>query len=120
MLDQLEVQQQQPRPGDSLGDKALRWSWLLFLLSWPWHLIGGGIAIWLTSLEGGDFTEGTGVPRYVYLLLYARMITPLVASFVVGLLGTVKWRRPAAIVPALLSAAMVAVVTVFGAEEFFG
>jgi hypothetical protein len=104
----------------SVGDRALHWSWYLFLLSYPWHLVGGGIAIWVTSLAGGDFTAGEGVPGYVYPALYLWMMTPLVASIVLAVMAWAKGRRPAAIAPALASAVMIVVISVFGAEQFFG
>ncbi len=102
------------------GDRALRWSWYLFLLSYPWHLLGGGIALAITSLAGGDFSAGTDVPSLVYPALYIWMMLPLVASVVLGVMGWVKGHRPAAMVPALASACMIIVITVLGAGEFFG
>jgi len=102
------------------GDRALHWSWYLFLLSYPWHLVGGGIAYWLTSLAGGDFSAGDGVPGYVYPALYLWMLAPLVASIVLAVMAWMKGRRTAAIAPALASAAMIVVITVFGASEWFG
>lgn len=112
----------QPRPhvARPFGDRALRWSWYLFLLSYPWHLVGGAIAYLITELAGGDFGAGEGVPGYVDPALYVWMTTPLVASVVVGMLGWLKGHRPAAILLVLASAAMIAVITTFGFEEFFG
>ena len=104
----------------SVGDRALHWSWYLFLLSYPWHLVGGGIALWVTLLAGGDFGAGEGVPGYVYSALYLWMMTPLVASIVLAIMAWVKGHRPAAIVPALASAVMIVLVTVLGAYQFFG
>ena len=103
-----------------LGTRALRWSWILLLASWPWHLVGGAIAIGITWVAGGDFTDSIGVPRGLYIFLYAWMMTPLVASAVVGMIGWLRGHRPAAIVPAALSACITVVVTIFGSEEFFG
>jgi hypothetical protein len=103
-----------------LGTRSLRWSWILLAASWPWHLVGGAIAIGITWLAGGDFTDSIGVPQGVYLFLYIWMLTPLVASFVVGMIGWLRGHRPAAIVPAALSACIALVVTIFGSEEFFG
>jgi fatty acid desaturase len=122
MLDQLpkhpDVQRSEiTRP---FGDRALRWSWYLFLLSYPWHLVGGAIAYGVTSLAGGDFGASEGVPGYVYPALYLWMMAPLVGSIVVGGLGWLKGHRPAAIVPALASATMIVIITVFGYEEFWG
>ena len=102
------------------GDRALRWSWYLFLLSYPWHLIGGAIALAVTSLAGGDFGAGEGVPGYVYPALYLWMMAPLVAAIVVGMLGWLKGHRPAAILPALASVVMVVVITIFTSAEFWG
>ena len=81
--------------------------------------MGGAIAIGITWLAGGDFTDSIGVPRGLYIFLYAWMMTPLVASAVVGMIGW-SGHRPAAIVPAALSACIAVVVTIFGSEEFFG
>jgi hypothetical protein len=122
MLDQLPQQRSSP---DSLvprsyGERMFRWSWYLFLLSYPSHVVGGGIAIAVTALLGGDFTAGEGVPRYVYLGLYVWMLVPLVASIVVGVLAWLKGHRGWAILPVLASAAMIAVITMFGANEWFG
>ena len=119
MLDQLPQQRSEvvERP---FGDRALRWSWILFLLSYPWHLVGGGIALAITSAAGGDFGAGEGVPGYVYPALFVWMMAPLLASFVVGVLGWLKGNRPAAIVPALASVAMIVIITVFSFEEFWG
>lgn len=103
-----------------LGTRSLRWSWILLAASWPWHLVGGVIAIGITWLAGGHFTDGIGVPRGVYLFLFTWMLTPLVASFVIGMIGWLRGHRPAAIVPAALSACIAVVVTIFGSEEFFG
>jgi fatty acid desaturase len=119
MLDQLPQQRSEPEVVKSYGDRALRWSWLLFVLSYPWHLVGGGIALVITWLAGGDFGAGEGVPGYVYPALYAWMMAPLVASIVVGMLGWVKGKRPAAIVPALASLAIIVFFTVFSFEEFW-
>jgi fatty acid desaturase len=118
MVDQLP--RQRSVVGRPFGERALRWSWYLFLLSYPWHLVGGGIAYAITDLSGGDFGAGEGVPGYVYAALYVWMMAPLIASIVVGALGWLKWRRPAAIVPALASAVMIFVVTVFSYQEFWG
>lgn len=117
MLGQLP--QQRSDVARPFGDRALRWSWYLFLLSYPWHLVGGGIAYAITWLAGGDFGAGEGVPGYVYPALYVWMMAPLVASIVVGVLGWLKGHRPAAIPPALASAAMVFIVTIFSYEEFW-
>ena len=43
-----------------------------------------------------------------------------VASIVLAVTAWAKGRRPAAIAPALASAVMIVVVSVFGAEQFFG
>ena len=118
MLDQLP--QQRSVVALPFGDRALRWSWYLFLLSYPWHLLGGGIAYAITSAAGGDFGAGEGVPGFVYPALYVWMMAPLIASIVVGVLGWLKGHRPAAIVPALASAAMVVILTIFSYEEFWG
>lgn len=103
-----------------VGERARRWSWYLFLLSWPWHLVGGAVAIGVTGLAGGNFTDGVGVPGYVYKSLYFWMVAPLVASFVAGAMGWVKGHRSSAIIPALVSAATIVTITVFGYEEFWG
>jgi hypothetical protein len=118
MIDQLprvtpEVRADRP-------DRAFRWSWYLFLLSWPWHLIGGGLAWWVTSLAGGAFSAGEGVPGWVYPALYAWMLVPLVASVVVGGVAWLRDGRPWAIVPAFLSATLIATISIFGASEWFG
>ena len=118
MLDQLP--QQRSVVARPFGDRALRWSWYLFLLSYPWHLLGGGIAYAITSAAGGDFGAGEGVPGFVYPALYVWMMAPLIASIVVGVLGWLKGHRLAAIVPALASAAMVVILTIFSYEEFWG
>jgi hypothetical protein len=118
MLDHAPVEPREP--DRELGGRALRWSWILLAASWPWHLVGGLIAIGITGLAGGDFTDSIGVPRGVYLFLYAWMLTPLVASVVVGAIGCLRGHRLAAIVPATLSTVMAVIVTVFGFEEFFG
>jgi fatty acid desaturase len=102
------------------GDQALRRSWYLFILSYPWHLVGGGVAYGITWLSGGDFGAGEDVPPPVYPALYVWMIAPLVAAIVVGVLGWVRGHRAAAIIPALVSAAMIGIITVFGYDEFFG
>ena len=117
MLDQLP--QQRSDVARSFGDRALRWSWYLFLLSYPWHLVGGGIALAVTSMAGGDFAAGEGVPGYVYPALYVWMMSPLVASIVVGVLGWLKGHRPSAILPALASVAMFSIITIFSYEEFW-
>lgn len=117
MLDQLPQQRSEvARPS---GDRALRWSWYLFLLSYPWHLIGGGIAYAITLLAGGDFGAGEDVPGSIYPALYVWMMAPLVAAVVVGLLGWLRWHRPAAIWSALTSAAMAVIVTIFSYAEFW-
>jgi hypothetical protein len=118
MLDQLP--QQRSVVARPFGDRALRWSWCLFLLYYPWHLVGGGLAYAITSAAGGDFSAGEGVPGFVYPALYVWMMAPLIASIVVGVLGWLKGHRPAAIVPALASAAMVVILTIFSYEEFWG
>jgi hypothetical protein len=118
MLDQLP--QRRSLVARPFGDRAFRWSWYLFLLSYPWHLLGGGIAYAITSASGGDFGAGEGVPGFVYPALYVWMMAPLIASIVVGVLGWLKGHRPAAIVPALASAAMVVILTIFSYEEFWG
>lgn len=82
--------------------------------------MAGAIAIGITWIAAGDFTDSIGVPRGVYFFLYAWMLTPLVASFVVGIIGWLRGHRPAAIVPAALSANIAVVVTILGSEEFFG
>lgn len=122
MLDQLPQQQfsAEPPVPRSLGERTFRWSWYLFLLSYPWHLVGGAIAIGVTALAGGDFTAGEDVPRYVYVCLYAWMLMPPVASIVVGMLAWLKGHRHWAILPVLASAAMIGVISVFGANEWFG
>ena len=107
------------RSDRQFGGLALRWSWILLAASWPWHLVGGAIAIGITWLAGGHFTDSIGVPRGVYLFLYTWMLTPLVASFVVGMIAWLRGHRPWAIVPAVLSACIAVVVTIFGFEEFF-
>ena len=118
MLDGLPQQRSEVarRP---FGDRALRWSWILFLLSYPWHLVGGGIALAITSAAGGDFGAGEGVPGYVYPALFVWMIAPLVAAIVIGMLGLVKGHRRSAIVPVLASAGMIFILTVFSFEEFW-
>ena len=69
------------------------------------HTLGTSSAVGsrtrITSLAGGDFGAGEGVPGYVYPALYVWMMTPLVASIVVGALGWLKGHRPAAMLPAL-------------------
>ena len=118
MLDQLP---RRPRGmARPFGDHALRWSWLLFALSWPWHLVGGAIASAVTWLGGGDFAAGRDVPDYVYPALYVWMIAPLLASLVVGALGCTRGHRPAAIIPALASAGMILIVTLFSYDELWG
>ena len=112
--------QQQSHASPPFGVRALRWSWYLLLLWFPWQLIGGGIAIGLTSLAGGDFTAGESVPGYVYPALYVWMIAPLVASIVLGMLGWVKGHKPVAVVPAIVSVIWIGALSVFGAEQFFG
>ncbi len=105
----------------SLGDRTRQWSWFLFLLSWPWYLVGAAIAIAITREAGGNFAAGQGVPGYVYPAFYVWTIAPLVASIVVGTLGWLKGHRPAAVVPALASAATIFLVTVLRSyEEFAG
>lgn len=116
MLGQLPRRHGVARP---FGDHALRWSWYLFALSWPWHLVGGSIASAVTWLGGGDFAAGEDVPGHVYPALYVWMIAPLVASLVAGTLGWLKGHRPAAILPALASAAMILMITVFSCGEFW-
>lgn len=111
---------QQPVAQGFDGGRANRWSWYLLLLSYPWHLVGGAIAIAVTGFAGGDFTDGVDVPGYVYPVLYLWMLAPLIASAVVGILGWVRGHRPAAIVPAGLSMVMIIVITVLGSEQFFG
>jgi hypothetical protein len=118
ILDQLP-QQRSVAPRE-VGDRTFRWSWYLFLLSYPWHLIGGAIAIGVTALAGGDFTGHTDVPRYVYVGVYVWMLVPLVSSIVMGSLAWLRDHRPWAILPVLASAAMIAVISVFGAEQWFG
>jgi hypothetical protein len=122
MLDQLPQQRSSPEPPvlRDYGERTFRWSWYLFLLSYPWHLVGGAIAIGVAALAGGEFTAGEDVPRYVYVGLYVWMLVPLVASIVVGMLAWLKGHRPWAILPVLASAAMIAVISVFGANEWFG
>ena len=102
------------------GDRALRWSWYLLALWFPWQLMGGGMAGLMTHLAEGDFLAGEGVPGYVDPALYLWSLVPLVASFVLGVMGWVKGHRPAAIAPALVSAAWIVVVTILGAEQFVG
>ena len=68
----------------------------------------------------GTFAAGEGVPGYVYPALYVWTIAPLVASIVVGTLGWLKRHRPAAVVPALASAATIFLVTVLRSYEEFG
>ena len=104
----------------SFEDRTLSWSWFLFILSWVWYLVGAAIAIAITREAGGNFAAGEGVPRYVYPALYVWTIAPLVASIVVGTLGWLKGHRPAAVVPALASAATIFLVTVFRSYEEFG
>lgn len=104
----------------SFEDRTLSWSWFLFILSWVWYLVGAAIAIAITREAGGNFAAGEGVPRYVYPALYVWTIAPLVASVVVGTLGWLKGHRPAAVVPALASAATIFLVTVFRSYEEFG
>jgi hypothetical protein len=101
-------------------DRAVRWSWLLFLASWPWHLVGGAIASSVTSAAGGDFSSGTDVPGGVYPALYVWMVAPLAASVVVGLMGAAKRHRMAGLIPAAISGALIVAITVFGFEEFWG
>jgi len=104
----------------SFGDRTRQWSWFLFLISWAWYLVGAAIAIAITREAGGNFATGEGVPGYVYPAFYVWTIAPLVASIVVGTLGWLKGHRPAAVVPALASAAMIFLITVFGIYEEFG
>lgn len=104
----------------SFGDRTRQWSWFLFLLSWAWYLVGAAIAIAITREAGGNFAAGEGVPSYVYSAFYVWTITPLVASVVVGTLGWLKGHRPAAVVPALASAATIFLVTVLRSYEEFG
>lgn len=104
----------------SFGDRTRQWSWFLFLLSWVWYLVGAAIAIAITRLAGGNFAAGEGVPGYVYPAFYVWTIAPLVASIVVGTLGWLKGHRPAAVAPALASAAMIFLITVFRIYEEFG
>ena len=119
MLDQLP-QQRSEVMRRSFGDRALRWSWLLLVLSYPWHLVGGGIAVAITAAAGGDFGASEGVPGFVYPALYVWMIAPLVASIVIGILGFVKGNRRWAIVPVLASAGMIFIITALSFEEFWG
>jgi hypothetical protein len=95
----------------SFGDRTCQWSWFLFLISWAWYLVGAAIASAITR---------EGVPGYVYPAFYVWTIAPLVASIVVGTLGWLKGHRPAAVVPALASAAMIFLITVFRIYEEFG
>lgn len=118
MLDQLP--QQRSDVARPFGDRALRWSWYLFLLSYPWHLVGGAIAYVVTWLAGGNFGAGEGIPGFVYPALYVWMMTPLVASIAVGGLGWLKGHRSASILPVVASAAMIVIITIFGYEEFWG
>jgi uncharacterized membrane protein YoaK (UPF0700 family) len=104
----------------SFGDRTLSWSWFLFFLSWAWYLVGAAIAIAITEEAGGNFAVSEGVPGYAYPALYVWTIAPLVASIVVGTLGWLKRHRPAAVVPALASAATILLVTVFRCYEEFG
>ena len=105
----------------SFGDRTLSWSWFLFLVSWAWYLVGAAIAFVITQEGGGNFAADEGVPGYVYPAFYVWTIAPLVASIVVGALGWLKGHRPAAVVPALASAATIFLVTVFRSyEEFSG
>jgi hypothetical protein len=104
----------------SLHDRTVGWSWILFAVSWPWHLVGGEFAAAITRVAGGDFGAGTDVPRGVYTLLYAWMIAPLVASIVVGVNGWLKHHHAAALVPATLSMVSLVAITIFGFEEFWG
>ena len=120
VLSMLSHPPQQGRAARPYGDQALRRSWYLFLLSYPWHLLGGGIAYGITWLAGGDFGAGEDVPSLVYPALYVWMMAPLVAAIVVGVLGWVRGHRAAAIVPTLASAAMIGIITVLGYDEFFG
>jgi hypothetical protein len=108
------------RQGGGLQDRSVRWSWVLLLASWPWHLIGGLLAIVVTRAAGGDFTSGTDVPEVVYRLLYAWMIAPLVASMVVGVVGWARRHAHAALIPVALSGTLIVVITVFGFEELLG
>ena len=117
MLDQ--PLQRRPEATRPFGDRALRWSWFLFLLSYPWHLVGGGIALWVTAGAGGDFGAGVAVPGYIYPALYVWMMAPLAAAIVIGALGWLRGHRPAAIVPALASAAMIVILTIFSYQEFW-
>jgi hypothetical protein len=115
-----DVARQRSDVARSFGDRTLSWSWFLFLLSWVWYLVGTAIAIAITREAGGNFASGVGVPGYVYPALYVWTIAPLVASIVVGTLGWLKRHRPAAVVPALASAAMIFLITVFRIYEEFG
>jgi hypothetical protein len=115
-----DVARQRSEVARSFGDRTLSWSWFLFLLSWAWYLAGAAIAIAITREAGGNFASGEGVPGYVYPALYVWTIAPLVASIVVGTLGWLKRHRPAAVVPALASAAMIFLITVFRIYEEFG
>jgi hypothetical protein len=74
----------------------------------------------ITREAGGNFAAGEGVPGYVYPAFYVWTIAPLVASIVVGTLGWLKGHRPAAVVPALASAATIFLVTVLRSYEEFG
>lgn len=117
------LRQHPPQRSDvarSFGDRALSWSWFLFLLSWAWYLVGAALAIAITREGGGNFAAGEGVPGYVYPAFYAWTIAPLIASIVVGTLGWLKGHRPAAVVPALASAATIFLVTVLRSYEEFG
>ena len=108
------------RRGGGLHDRSVQWSWVLFLASWPWHLIGGLLAILVTRAAGGDFTSGTDVPESVYRLLYVWMVAPLVASAVIGVVGWARHHATAALIPAALSGTLIVVITVFGFEELLG
>ena len=102
------------------GDQAVRWSWYLLLLWFPWLLMGGGMAMLVTSVAEGNFAAGEGVPGFVDPALYVWMALPLIASIAIGISGWLKGHRPAAIAPAIVSAAWMGVVTVLGAEQFVG
>jgi hypothetical protein len=117
---QSDAAPQQSDAARSFGDRTLSWSWFLFLLSWVWYLVGAAIAIAITRKAGGNFAAGEGVPGYVYPALYVWTIAPLVASIIVGTLGWLKRHRPAAVVPALASGAMIFLITVFRIYEEFG
>ena len=104
----------------SFEDRTLSWSWFLFILSWVWYLVGAAIAIAITREAGGNYAAGEGVPATSIRRCTSGRSRPSLPTIVVGTLGWLKGHRPAAVVPALASAATIFLVTVFRSYEEFG